>query len=103
MSDLSTSFIKGLAGKPKPAPKQDKVNAYFKKLVQNFYKEFGDKSPFVVSRLYEKGKEDTTDDKKDPVKLSANNVQAAIEFINSTASGYKMERGNGGYYIKKTK
>lgn len=99
MSDLNTSFIKSLAGTPKPAPKQDKVNAYFKKAVEKFYKEFKDSKPLVVSRFYG----DTTDDEIEPVTLSSNNVQAAIEFINSTASGYKMERGNGGYYIKKTK
>lgn len=99
MSDLSTSFIKGLAGTPKPAPKQDKVNAYVKKAVEQFYKLYKDSKPIAVSKLYD----DTTDDEKEPVKLNANNVQAAIEFINSTASGYKMERGNGGYYIKKTK
>lgn len=99
MSDLSTSFIKGLAGKPKPAPKQDKVNAYFKKAVEQFYKLYKDSTPMVVSKLYG----DKTNDEKEPVSLNANNVQAAIEHINSTASGYKMERGNGGYYVKKTK
>lgn len=98
MSDMSTSFIKKLAGTPKDAPKQEKVNAYFRKLVEKFYKEFGADTPFVVSRLYEKGKEDYTDD-KEPVKLNANNVAKAISYIKDNDAKYNMKHGNGGYYI----
>lgn len=100
MSDLTVSFLKELSGQAIESPQQDKVNEFFKRLVYMYAekKELAEK-PLRVSKL----KDQTTDHKEEPVKLTSNNIAKAVKWFNDNDKKYKLVKGNGGYHIEKRK